>query len=388
MGVYHLIDHLLQAVCWGYDRTNPGKLSIDVKTDGTLILKRVFGTQDPLFPELPELQGASSGSLANDMFRRCLQAINSKKFERTQEMRGNPFLLTFLAMTVALSSKAKLKLTENGSTRVQNYKEGVAVDSVAHSKGEESAIELEAVLDSALLNEEVRAYPFRIRVQELACLFPGLAMDIRYKGFAPLTYDCKDGMQDLVNFIVSEDDRLHPDPFCFKTEDGDVTFEVALYLVISEMEKIKAFAGFAETYHGGVHDECLRDVLMDLFQRLFKFQIPDRRQSLDNISSSRMTYFGTFGSTVPFQKENRGNQFVKIVPGIAACLRVTGPDLEWEKGTNRSRLAGPSLAKSIKPDLTVEFRRWLLEHADVFNEWKLQWAPKKRRRRGTTSQQS
>ena len=262
------------------------------------------------------------------------------------------------------------------------------MDSVAHSKGEESAIELEAVLDSALLNEEVRAYPFRIRVQELACLFPGLAMDIRYKGFAPLTYDCKDGMQDLVNFIVSEDDRLHPDPFCFKTEDGDVTFEVALYLVISEMEKIKAFAGFAETYHGGVHDECLRDVLMDLFQRLFKFQIPDRRQSLDNISSSRMTYFGTFGSTVPFQKENRGNQFVKIVPGIAACLRVTGPDLEWEKGTNRSRLAGPSLAKSIKPDLTVEFRRWLLEHADVFNEWKLQWAPKKRRRRGTTSQQS
>ena len=30
------------------------------------------------------------------------------------------------------------------------------------------------LLDSVLLNEEVRAYPFRIRVQELACLFPGL----------------------------------------------------------------------------------------------------------------------------------------------------------------------------------------------------------------------
>ena len=388
LGVYYLVDHLLQAVCWGYDRENAGSLSIDVKTDGTLLLKRVFGNEDPLFPELPELQGPSSGSMANDMFRRCLQAINSKKFERTQDMRGNPFLLTFLAMTIGLSSKAKLKLTESGSTRVQNYKDGLAVDSVAHSKGEKSAIELEAVLDSALLGEEVRAYPFRIRVQELACLFPGLAMDIRYKGFAPLTYNCKDGMKDLVNFIVAEDDRLHPEPFCFKTQDEDTTFEVALYLVISEMEKIKAFAGFSETYHGGVHDECLRDVLSDLFLRLYKFQLPDRRQSLDNISSSRMTYFGTFGSTVPFQKENRGNQFVKIVPGVAACVRVAGPSLQWEKGGNRSRLTGPNLGKKIQPELTVEFRRWLLEQSDVFNEWKLQWAPKKRRRRGTPPPQS
>ena len=221
LGVYYLVDHLLQAVCWGYDKENAGSLSIDVKTDGTLLLKRVFGNEDPLFPELPELQGASSGSMANDMFRRCLQAINSKKFERTQNMRGNPFLLTFLAMTVGLSSKAKLKLTEAGSTRVQNYKDGLAVDSVAHSKGEKSAIELEAVLDSALLGEEVRAYPFRIRVQELACLFPGLAMDIRYKGFAPLTYNCKDGMKDLVNFIVPEDDRLHPEQFDVKVLQSD-----------------------------------------------------------------------------------------------------------------------------------------------------------------------
>ena len=82
LGVYYLVDHLLQSVCWGYDKENAGSLSIDVKTDGTLLLKRVFGTEDPLFPELPELQGASSGSMANDMFRRCLQAINSKNFEQ------------------------------------------------------------------------------------------------------------------------------------------------------------------------------------------------------------------------------------------------------------------------------------------------------------------
>lgn len=386
LGVYYLVDHLLQAICWGYDRANPGTLSIDVKTDGTLILKRVFPHQEKLFPELPELQGNSSGSLANDMFRQCLQAINSKAFERTQEMRGNPYLLTFLPMAIGLSSKAKLKLTENGSTRVQNYKDGLAVDSVAHSKGENSAIELEAIIDSTLLLEEVRAYPFRIRVQELACLFPGLAMDIRYKGFAALSYNYRDGMTDLVKSIVPEEDRLHPDAFHFVTKDGETNFEVALYLIISEMEKIKAFAGFAETCHGGVHDECVRDVLIDLFARLFKFELPDRRQSLDNIASSRMTYFGQFGSTVPFQKEIRGNQFVKIIPGVAACIRVTGPDLQWEKGTNRSRLTGPSLSKAVLPELTVEFRRWLLEHSEVFNEWKLQWAPKKRRRRGTNNQ--
>lgn len=383
IGVYYLVDHLLQAVCWGYDRSKPGSLSIDVKTDGTLLLKRKFEDQDALFPELPELTGPSSGSLANDIFRRCLQAINSKQFERTQQVKGNPFLLNFLAMTIALSSRARVKFTEGGSSRVQNYKEGVPIDSIAHSKGENSGIELEAVLDSLLLGEEVRAYPFRIRVQELACLFPGLAMDIRYKGFQALTYDCKEGMKNLVDFIVPQDDRLHEDPFCFLGEDGPTKFEVALYLVTSEMEKIKAFAGFSETYHGGVHDECLRDVLSDLFLRLFKFELPDRRQSLDNIASSRMTYFGQFGSTVPFQKESRGNQFVKIVPGVAACVRVWGPDLQWEKGANRSRLTGPPLSKKIQPELTVEFRRWLLEHAEVFNEWKLQWAPKKRRRRGT-----
>ena len=36
IGVYYLVDHLLQAVCWGYDPKKPGSLSIDVKTDGTL----------------------------------------------------------------------------------------------------------------------------------------------------------------------------------------------------------------------------------------------------------------------------------------------------------------------------------------------------------------
>lgn len=386
MGVYYLVDHLLRAVCWGYDKEAPGKLSIDVKTDGSLILKRTFPNQDPLFPALPALKGDSSGSLANDLFRQCVQAINNKSLERSDQVRGNPYLMTFLAMTVALSSKAKLKFTEGGSSRVQNYKDGIAVDSVAHSRGENSAIELEAILDSALLAEEVRAYPFRIRIQELACLFPGLVMDIRYKGFAPLTYDAKDGMKNLVNFVVPEEDRLHPEPFQFSAKDGDITLEVALYLVTSEMEKIKAFAGFDETYHGGVHDECLRDVLTDLFARLYKFQVPDRRQSLDNIASSRMTYFGTFGSTVPYQKEHRGNQFVKIVPGVAACIRVSSSNLQWEKGGTRSRLLGPPLNKSIQPELTVEFRRWLLERPDLFSEWKLQWAPKKRRRRGTPPQ--
>ena len=381
IGVYHLVDHLLQAVCWGYDKEKPGSLDIDVKTDGTLIINRSFETEEALFPELPDIDGPSSGSLANDMFRQCLQAIGSKKFQRTQQVKGNPYLLTFLTMAIGLSSRAKVKLTEKGSSRVQNYKDGLPVDSLAYSKGELSAIELEAVLDSEILGEEVRAYPFRIRVQELACLFPGLTMDIRYKGFQAEQFCCVHGMKDLVDSIVPEDDRLHPDAFCFETRDGDIVFEVALYLVMSEMEKIKVFAGFSETCHGGVHDDCLRDVLGDLFLRLFKFQFPDRRQSLDNIASSRMTYFGKFGSTVPFQKENRGNQFVKIVPGVAACVRMSSPNLQWEKGSNKSRLTGPSLTDAVQPELTIEFRRWLLEHAEVFKAWKQQWAPKKRRRR-------
>lgn len=384
MGIFYLVDHLLRAICWGYEAKDPGTLSIDVKTDGSLILKRLFAEQDPLFPALPELTAESSGSLANDMFRQCVQAIGSKAFGRTDFVRGNPFLLTFLPITIALSSRAKLKLTQGGSTRVQNYKDGVATDSIAHSKGEASGIELEVVLDSLLLGEEVRAYPFRIRIQELACLFPGLAMDVRYKGFAAEAYKADSGMHYLLDFIVASDDRLHNDPFLFSATHDDVTFEAALYLVTSEMEKIKVFAGFDETYHGGVHDECLRDVLTDLFSRLYKFEVPDRRQSLDNIASSRMTYFGAFGSTVPFQKEHHGNHLVKIVPGIAACLRMSSPNLQWEKGGARSRLIAPAVPPVLKEGLAMEFRSWLLERPDLFSDWKQQWAPKKRRRRGTT----
>ncbi len=385
MGVYYLVDHLLRVICWGDEGDRTGSLSIDVKTDSSLILKREFPHQEELFPELPQLQSPSSGSMANDMFRQCVQAINSKAFTRHQKIRGNPFLLTFLPMVIALSSKAKLKLTEKGSSRTQNFKDGLPVDSVAHTKGENSAIELEVILDSTLLEEEVRAYPFRIRIRELACLFPGIEMDIRYKGFAPSAYKAESGMKDLVDFIVPEEERLHDDPFIFHRSYGEMSFEVALYLVNSEMEKIKAFAGFDETYHGGVHDECLREVLSDLFFRLYKFQLPDRRQSLDNIAASRMTYFGSHGSTVPFQKEHRGNQFVKIVPGVTACLRMSSPDLQWEKGGHRSRLLGPSLQDTVQPELTVEFRRWLLERPELFTEWQVQWAPKRRRKRGTSS---
>lgn len=388
VGVYHLIDHLLRSVCWGYDRSAPGSLTIDVKTDGTLILKRKFENEAPLFEKLKDLKGDSSGSLANDMFRQCVQEINAKKITRSDFIQGNPFYLNYLPMMIALSSRAKLSLTEGGSTRVQNYRDGIPTDSVAHSRGENSCIELEAVLDSELLQEEVRAYPFRVRVQELACLFPGIGMDIRYKGFAPLTYKAESGMKDLVNSIVPEDNRIHPEPFEYRGVDGDTTFEVALYLVISEMEKIKCFAGFDESCHGGVHDECLREVLSDLLHRLYRFQVPDRRQSLDNIAASRMTYFGALGSTVPFQKEHRGNQFVKIIPGLAACVRLSNPKLEWEKGGNKSRLVGPALNKEIQPDLTIEFRRWLLERPELFNEWKLQWAPKKRRRRTPPTSQT
>lgn len=388
MGVYYLVDHLIRAVCWGYDSSKPGTLSIDVKTDGSLILKRVFVEQEQLFPALPELTSDSSGSLANDLFRQCMQAISGKSFGRSDFVRGNPFLLIFLPMTIALSSRAKLKLTQGGSTRVQNYKDGLAVDSVAHSKGELSAIELEVVLDSVLLGEEVRAYPFRIRIKELACLFPGLAMDVRYKGFQAEAYHAQEsGMKFLLEDpIVKPEDRLRENepPFLFCSTVDDVTIEVALYLVVSEMEKIKAFAGFDETYHGGVHDDCLRDMLMDLFSRLYKFEVPDRRQSLDNIASSRMTYFGAFGSTVPFQKEHKGNHLVKIVPGVAACLRISSPNLQFEKGGSRSRLLGPAIPEALKNQLSMEFRRWLLEQPDLFSDWKLQWAPKKRRRRGTT----
>lgn len=385
MGVYYLIDHLLRALCWGYDRSQAGTLSIDVKTDGSLILKRVTSHDGPLFPELPELDAPASPSLANDLFRRCVQAIGLKRFGRTDFVSGNPFLVTFFSMAIALSSKAKFKITEQGSTRVQNYRDGLAIDSIAYSRGEHSSIELDIVLDTTLVGEEVRAYPFRIRVKELACLFPGLAMDVRYKGFQAESYFAQgSGMRFLLEeTMVGPDDKLNTseEPFLFSSNADGVHLDLALYLVVSEMEKIKVFAGFDETYHGGVHDECLRNVLIETFSRIYKFDIPDRRQSLDNIASSRMTYFGAHGSTIPFQKEQGGSHFVKIVPGVAACLQLSSSELVFDRGGSRSRLLGPAIPTALEQELTMEFRRWLLEQPEVFEEWKLQWAPKKRRRR-------
>lgn len=384
-GVYFLIDHLIRSLCWGYSSTEPGTLSIDVKTDGSLIIKRFFGSDELIFSRLPELSGQPSPSLANDLFRRSVQGINSKQFARSDFVSGNPFWTTFLPMVIALSSKAKVRLTERGSSRVQNYKNGVSSDSIAHSKGERNGIELDVLIDSSLVGEEVRAYPFRIRVRELASLFPGIAMDVRYKGFQAESYRAtKSGMQFLLeSAIIRPDDKLkgRDEPFLFHETFNGVELEIALYLIISEMEKIKAFAGYDETYLGGTHDECLRSILLETFSRLYKFELPDRRQSLDNIASSRMTYFGAHGSTIPFQKENGGNHFVRIVPGIAAGIRLTSPELVFNKGGSRARLLAPSIPDELQDRVSQEFHRWLLEKPEVFNDWKLQWTPKKRRRR-------
>ncbi|MGE0488956.1 MAG: hypothetical protein AB7S38_07045 [Vulcanimicrobiota bacterium] len=384
-GVYYLIDHLLRSLAWGSDREAMGNLSITVETEGTLKLTRRWpGCQD-LYPELEGSLNPPAGvSLAEHHFLRCVNGIKSGKFDRLQWARGNPFTAIYLAVAVALSSRAKLSLTCSQGTFTQTYREGLPAGEVARSSGGEAALSLELLLDSTILQEEIPSYPFRIRLRELACLLPGINMELQYKGFKPVKFKAENGVRELLEFYVPDTDRLHPDPFLFEyTDKKGLNYRCALFLIQSEMERLKSFAGLDESYHGGTHENVFRDVVLGVFRQLHKFEVPERRQSLENIASSRMTYFGTFGATIPYNLEERKSEFVRTVPGVAAAIHFDSPGLEWESN-HRARALKPELDEDFRSELLFEFRRWVLEQSDTIRAWKEQWAPKGRRKRSPT----
>lgn len=377
-GVYYLVDHLLRSLIWGSDREALGRLSISVETDGTLKLDRTWSESAEPFPSLSKDLPAQS-SLMGALFSQCVQGIQQAGGQRLDWIPSNPFMAIYLAVAVALSSKATVCMTSPQVTLVQTYRDGEPVSDVQRGSGGPPRVVMEVGFESTFLGEDVPAYPFRVRLRELATLLPGLVIDVQYKGFTPVEYQ-SGGVRDLLEFYVPEDDRFHPEPFLFDYHRDGLHYTLALFLIRSEMERIKSFAGLDEAYHGGLHEKVLRRTVREVVKRLHKIEPPIRRQTCDNVASSRMTYFGKFGATVPYRRDDRRTEYVRTVPGLAATLHVDCPDLEWE--TNyRARLTGPDRLKAVRSDLTVEFRRWILDNPKAVRAWNDQWAPKKKGRK-------
>ncbi|MBI3925695.1 MAG: hypothetical protein HY319_09155 [Armatimonadetes bacterium] len=374
------MDQLIRSLLWGTDRGRLGELSLSVETDGTLKLERCWPGEDLAMPELGQ-DAVLGGSLMAMSFERCVQGIGSPRSGRLDWVRGNPYASIFLPVAVALSSRADLSFQSNGASLGQSYRDGEPVEPIRRAPGgQEAKLRLDLQLDSRLLGGEVPAYPFKIRASELVCLLPGLQVALQYKGFRPLNFRCQNGMADLLELYVPVEERLHPEPFSFETREGEVGYRCSVFLTRSEMERIKSFASLEETHLGGVHEDLLRRVVQDVV-RMHKIDIPVRRQSYDNVASSRMSYFGTSGVIVPFRREAHQGEFMGTIPGLAAAVHVNSAGLEWE--TNyRARLVGPEmLLENVRPQLHNEFQRWVLEHPEAIHVWAAQWLQQEKRPR-------
>ncbi len=382
--VHYLLDRMFRSLVWGCDESRPGKFSLVVSTDGTLRIERNWPGETHVFPGLgQDWVRRANDSLLETCFSQCVSQIQSGQFGQLDWTAGNPFVTIFLPVAFALSHKGKLTVASDGMSWTQVFKDGAPETPIQRSGGRsEAGISIELQLDHKLLGDELQVYPFRIRLREFASLIPGLEVSLKYKSFQPLEFKAERGMEDLLNFFVPLEDRLHEEPFSFRFSGEGLEYECSLYLIHSAMERFKAFASFDESYHGGQHERLLRKTIRGVFRRLNKLEIPVRRQSLDNIASSRMSYFGQFGATVPYNRDQRKNEHVRTVPGVAATVVIKSPGLEWD--TNyRARLVSPQLGKELADELEVAFRNWVLGHAKTLQEWRKQWIPKKRRSRKT-----
>jgi len=381
--VSFLLDRVFRCLVWGADSEDPGSLSLKVELDNTLKLERAWGEGQKVFDALgDEWPNVECESLMEDCFLKCLEGIQQKTTGQLEWTSGNPFLTVYLPVAFALSTEAKLSVRQGGYEWSQSYENGVAERRVDRSLTDEKDtwLSLELKLDSKLMEDELQVYPFRIRLREFASLVPGLKLDLKYKSFKPKEFLSERGMTDLLEFFVPEEDRLHEQPFEFRFEEDGLVYHVSAFLLHSAMERFKSFADFDESYHGGLHEQLFRKTVRQVIRRFCKVEIPVKRQSLENVASSRMSYFGQFGSTIPYQSEERKSQFVRTLPGVAAAIRVGSPDLSWE--TNfRARVTGPKVERAVGQELSMGFRNWLLDHLDTVEVWKKQWEPKKRKKR-------
>jgi DNA gyrase/topoisomerase IV subunit B len=379
--VNFLVDRLLRSLIWGAS-DGAEKFSVQVTTDNILKVQRQWGVDEKPFQALGEQWlDYKYESLAQALFNSCLAAIRSQKFEQHEWLNGNPYLSVYFPIALALAEHAKVALRVDGYLWTQSFQDGVPSSrferSITDEKG--SHLSLEIKLDSKLLGDEVQGYPFRVRLREFSAFVPSLQVAVKYKAFKPKEFNGEEGLVSLLNFFVPVDDRLHQDPFVFSFEENSVSYECAAFLLHSAMERFKSFADFDESYHGGPHDVLFRKSVRQVLRRFCKVEVPRKRRTLEMIASSRMSYFGQFGSPIPYQPEERKTQIARTLPGVAAVIRVRSPRLDWESNF-RSRLVGPELEGIVGQPLSLAFRNWLLDHLDTVEEWRKQWLPKKRRK--------
>lgn len=345
---FEVVDKLMEMLCRA---GGGGKLSVTVQTDNSFYIERQFGEKVENTRSYPSFAEVAMS-----------EAIEGKR-ERLP-----------LALAVALSSKSKVIISQGTITKIEEYVEG----EVHHKRQEMAQAVLQPEFVISFLPDLVELdgggiYPYRIRAQEYAALFPGVHITLKYKGFAPESFlNTGSPAEMILDSFVKQNARVWPEPFVFKSGD----FEVAFHLVRSEMEKLKSFVGTQETYFGGPHEEKFRELFIDALKNSFNYTLPDRRQSLNSIAVSRMTYFGAFNSTVPFLADGV-HKLVDTIPGIAACIVYNPPNPRLDAG---ARLLSPPLPSVVEQEFTAALEYFLLTRAPQVERWFRQWVPKKRKK--------
>lgn len=378
-GAYYLTDHLFQAMVWGEGSESFPELVIQVQADGTLEVERRFPGDEELWPALPGNMVPPPGrSLMSHCFHRCIRAIKKGKPPELAWVKGNPYLCLYLPVAVALSSRARVELSSRGRNLGQSYRKGQAVAAVEELEAAPTGLRLQALLDKEILDSDIPAYPFRIRMREFACLLPGLEIRLEYKRFPPVEYRSENGIADLLRFLIPQAERFHRDPFTFELETEGLRYRCAVLFIESEMERLKSYSLLDESLHGGTHERVLRQTVRETLAVLGLKKVPIRRQSWANIATSRSTYYGKYAVTVPQHPGLQGLGQARTLPGVAAVIHLSTPELKWETRL-RNRVVAPELLHRVRPPLKEAFRAWALEHMEALEKWSSQWDRRSRR---------
>ncbi len=373
--VYYLVDQYLRGMSAGVSEDNPVHIEISVETDNMVTIEvSLPSLEDPFLGHYQWSDLRQNPCLSTALFKESVRAIQSQAYANEPFTFGHPRAVVFCPILLGVAKKGELSIQNRQSMFSQTYKDGVYVTPIRSTAGGESKVTVKVMLDSALLDDDIQAYPFRLRLGELASLSKGLSFNLKYKGYDPIEFPDNLGISALLERLTEGEEVFSSDPFAFDEECSGYRYRLCLNLMGGEMERLKSYVGQEETYHGGLHENLLRELFVDAISDYHGVEPLQRRQSLDSIACSRMGYYGGFGVTVPFERNAGADDFVNTVPGLVAVIQVINEDVLYQD-TTCSRLTGPEIPESLIENLRVAIRKWIINHPEVIQVWLSQWHP-------------
>jgi len=272
-----LIDGAIQGMLSLYEG---GRLDIEITPDNEVLLTRTGGELfDPDYLVLPMISGDTC--LVEQFMQVCIKKKNR--------------LASYLASLVFLSPEATFSMGGRQFGHSQCYREGQKyLNCVASFCGEPH-------LAITTLTDDVFDYTYRVRIQELAALYPGINIKVQYRNFAPVEFRSENGLRDLLEEICPEEERSIP---LHSIKSKNV--HIILRKTDSSMERVKFFQGTDKS--AGYGNQWFRDLLKEI--------LPVRVQDLGDLMASQRSYFGTYGVTHDLPQM----QPVKTFPGLVAVI--------------------------------------------------------------------